>query len=456
MYAIVDIETTGGNASYSRIIEVAVFIHNGIEVTDTYETLINPQASIPSYITALTGIDDDMVMHAPAFEDIAGELFKLLEGNVFIAHNVNFDFSFLKSEFEKAGLTYAAKRLCTVRLSKKLIPGKSSYSLGRLCGQVGITIESRHRAAGDAKATVKLFEMLKSIDHNDFIGLSLKKTSREAVLPPNLPKEDFDRLPAKPGVYYFHDQKGKVIYVGKAVDMKKRVASHFIGNSETRRKDNMVNNIYHISFQLCGNELLALLYESYEIKRLWPEYNQAQKRIAAVFGIYDYEDRNGYRRLGINRVRKMQQPLKTFRLMSEARNYIEAKVREYGLCAKLSGLQTSNAACYDHPHKCDGACVQKVSREDYNKRFDEAIASFNEPESTYAILGKGREHHERSVVLVENGQYKGFGYIDKNIPISRAEELKDFLGYYTDSVDTIKIIDTYLAGKRQDEVVVFQ
>lgn len=455
MYAIVDIETTGGNASHSRIIEIAVFIHNGIEVTDTYETLVNPQEPIPSHITALTGIDDSMVTQAPAFEEIAEELYKLLENKVFIAHNVNFDFSFLKHEFSIAGYTYAAKRLCTVRLSKKLIPGMTSYSLGRLCDQVGILLQNRHRAAGDAQATVKLFELLKSIDHHDFIGLSLKKTSREAVLPPNLPKEEFDQLPAKPGVYYFHDQKGKVIYVGKAVDLKKRVTSHFMSNSETRRKDNMVNSIYHISWQLCGNELLALLYEAYEIKRLWPEYNQAQKRIIATYGIYDYEDQNGYRRLGINRVRKMQQPLKTFRLVSEARNYIEAKVREFGLCPKLSGLHISNGACFDHPHWCDGACVKEVRAGDYNLRFNEAVASFSEPESTFAILGKGREHHERSVVLVENGKYKGFGYIDKDIAVSRAEELKDYLGYYTDSVDTMRIIDTYLAGDRTEEVVVF-
>lgn len=455
MYAIVDIETTGGNANHSRIIEVAVYIHNGMEVTDTYQTLVHPGCSIPSYITALTGIHDGMLSDAPSFGDIAEELYLLLENKVFIAHNVNFDFSFLKNEFAMAGYTYAAKRLCTVRLSKKLVPGMGSYSLGRLCDQLGVSIKNRHRAAGDAEATVKLFELLKSIDHNDFIGHSLKKISREAVLPPNLPREEFDQLPAKPGVYYFHDQKGKVIYVGKAVDLKKRVSSHFMSNSETRRKDNMVNSIYHISWQLCGNELLALLYEAYEIKRLWPQYNHAQKRIAAAFGIYVYEDRNGYKRLGINRVRKMQQPLKTFRLISEARNYIDAKVREFGLCAKLSGLHISNAACFDHPRRCDGACIKAVAPGDYNARFDEAVASFTEPDSTFAILGKGREYHERSVVLVENGKYQGFGYIDRDLAISRADELKDHLGYYTDSVDTMKIIDTYLSGAKEEEVIVF-
>lgn len=456
MYAIVDIETTGSNAVSNHIIEVAVFIHDGTRVIESFETLVHPGRPIPSYITALTGIDDEAVTGAPYFDEIAPKLYAMLEGKVFIAHNVNFDFSFLKKEFGLVGMNFNNKRLCTVRLSKKIIPGLHSYSLGKLCDQLGIRIKNRHRAAGDAQATVKLFELLKSRDTNEFITLSLKKTSREAVLPPNLPREDFDHLPAKPGVYYFHDQKGKVIYVGKAIDLKKRVGSHFMGNSETRRKGTMVNNIYRISYQLCGNELLALLYEAYEIRRLWPQYNHAQKKISSAYGIYRYEDRNGYQRLGVNRVRRMQQPLKTFRLLSEARNYIESKTIEYSLCPKLCGLHISNDACFDYPHRCDGACVKEVSAEEYNMRFEMTVDSFIEPESTFAIIGKGREAHERSVVLVENGRYCGFTYIHKDKEINDLEELKNTLSCYTDTIDTLKLIDSYLATDPADEILVFE
>jgi DNA polymerase-3 subunit epsilon len=456
MYAIVDIETTGGNAVSNRIIEVAVYIHDGSKVIDSYETLVHPGRPIPSYISALTGIDDETVTGAPYFDEIAPKLYEMLQDKVFIAHNVNFDFSFIKKEFDLLGMNFNNKRLCTVRLSKKLIPGMNSYSLGKLCAQVGIKINNRHRAAGDAQATVKLFELLKSKDTNDFIGLSLKKTSREALLPPNLPREDFEQLPAKPGVYYFHDQKGKVIYVGKAIDLKKRVASHFTGNSETRRKGMMVSSIHRISYQLCGNELLALLYEAHEIKRLWPEYNHAQKKISAVYGIYRYEDRNGYQRMGVNRVQKMQQPLKTFRLLSEARNYIESKSIEYSLCPKLCGLHVSNEACFDYPHRCDGACVKEVEADEYNLRFEMAVDSFIDPESTFAIIGKGRELHERSVVLVEKGQYRGFTYMHKDKEINDIEELKNSLSGYTDTIDTLKLIDTYLATEPADEIFVFE
>lgn len=454
MYAIVDIETTGGNAVSGRITEVAVFVHDGTKVIEKFETLVNPGRVIPRYITALTGISHDMVAGAPSFEEIAEKLHSLLEGKVFIAHNVNFDFSFLKNEFEMAGKPFTNKRLCTVRLSKKIIPGLPTYSLGRLCDQVGIDIENRHRAGGDAAATVKLFEMLLARDKDNFIGVSLKKNSREAVLPPHLPKEDFESLPNKPGVYYFHDQKGRVIYVGKAVDLKKRVAGHFTGNSETRRKDNMISSIYRISYQLCGNDLLALLYEAYEIKRLWPEYNSAQKRVSKEYGIYQYEDQNGYMRLGVNQVRKMQQPLKSFRLVSEARMFIESKAEEYKLCPRLAGLHITNDACFDYPHKCDGACVKKVSKAKYNRRFKKALASLDADAFTFAVVGEGRGEHERSVVLVEKGMYRGFGYIEKEKQLTDLEAIKENLGFYTDGIDAVKLIDSYLVNAN-DEVVVF-
>jgi len=222
LYAVVDIETTGGHASANGITEVAINIHDGNEIVESYTTLINPGIAIPAHITALTGIDDAMLEDAPVFEDVALQIYQLLHDKVFVAHNVNFDYSFLKHHLGVAGYDLQCTKLCTVRLSRKLIPGKGSYSLGKLCTALEIPIYNRHRAAGDADATSILFNLLLASDDKGIIAEMLKKTSKEQTLPPHLDKASILRLPNQPGVYYFKDSKGKIVYVGKAKNLKKK------------------------------------------------------------------------------------------------------------------------------------------------------------------------------------------------------------------------------------------
>ncbi|MEJ7586119.1 MAG: exonuclease domain-containing protein [Ferruginibacter sp.] len=243
MYAIVDIETTGGYASAHGITEIAVYVHDGKRIMKHFETLVNPYQNIPKYITALTGIDNSMVASSPGFNDIAGTLFELLNENIFIAHNVNFDYSFIRHHLKAAGLELTAKKLCTVRLSRKVFPGLPSYSLGNLCRSLQLPIENRHRAGGDAKATVKLFELCLDNGGDSHIELMLKKTSAEQWLPTQLSKTDILQLPSGPGVYYFHDTKGKVIYVGKAINVRKRVSSHFTHNDAQGKRQHFLRTI---------------------------------------------------------------------------------------------------------------------------------------------------------------------------------------------------------------------
>ncbi|HLP21810.1 MAG TPA: exonuclease domain-containing protein, partial [Chitinophagales bacterium] len=267
-YAIVDIETTGGHAASNGITEISIQVHNGKQVTQVYETLINPGYKIPYYIKGLTGITDEMVADAPTFAEVAADIWGILAGRVFVAHSVNFDYSFIKTHLAANGYELNTKKLCTIRLSRKIFPGASSYGLGKICGFLGIEIDDRHRAGGDARATVKLFEMLLERDTEDLIQKSLKKNSKEQSLPPNVPKEQFETLPSAPGIYYFKDSKGKVVYVGKAKDIKKRVSSHFSNNSAAKQKQEFMRTIHAIHFEVCGSELMALLLESHEIKRL--------------------------------------------------------------------------------------------------------------------------------------------------------------------------------------------
>ena len=322
MYAIVDIETTGGFAASNGITEICIHIFDGEKVIEMYETLVNPRQPIPYYIQSMTGITDDMVKDAPLFEEVAGKINELLQDKIFVAHNVNFDYSFVRSQLAASDFILNSKKLCTVRLSRKIFPGLPSYSLGNLCHSLGITINDRHRAGGDTAATVKVFQQLLENDREEVIEKSLYRGSKDQVLPPNVPKEDFDRLPYSPGVYYFHNEKGKIIYVGKAKNIRYRVNSHFSNNSNSRQKQNFIRYTYGISYQACATELMAHILESAEIKRLWPIFNYSQKNGENVYGIFSYEDQNGYLRLAIEKNRQQLKPHYTFHYLADGHSIL--------------------------------------------------------------------------------------------------------------------------------------
>ncbi|NJM24676.1 MAG: GIY-YIG nuclease family protein [Bacteroidia bacterium] len=449
MYAIVDIETTGGYAEHHRITEIAVFLHDGMGVTNEYHTLINPGRNIPYYITGLTGITQEMVFGAPTFAEIAQELLKTLDGRIFVAHNAHFDYSFLKKEFEYAGLSWQAKKLCTVRLSRKIIPGLRSYSLGSLAESLGVGIRNRHRAGGDASATVKIFDQLLRRDRDNYIVKALKRNSGETILPPNLPKEEFDRLPAKAGVYYFLNKRNHVIYVGKANNIKKRIAGHFTGEAREWSRSKIRDEIHHVRYELTGNEMIALILESQEIRRLWPKYNQAQKFRTEEWGIYNYEDRNGYYRFAVNLVARGSQPLIRFSTKGDAWNFLWEKVRAFDLCPKLSGLQVSKGLCFSYQTaECKGACQGIEKTKKYNKRIEKAIQSFHAEGETVAIMGRGRDAKERSLVLVNKGNFVGFGFLQRDVAIGTFAEARQHVRNGVETPTVQNLINSYLQNPR--------
>lgn len=454
MYAIVDIETTGGYAANHRITEIAICHHDGIQVTDAYHTLVNPGRNIPYYITGLTGITSEMVFSAPTFKEIAAELYQKLEGKIFVAHNAHFDYSFLKKEFEQVGIQWQSKKLCTVRLSRKIIPGLRSYSLGGLAQSLGIEITNRHRAGGDAEATVKIFDQLLQRDRENHILRALKRNSGETILPPNLPKQTFDKLPARCGVYYFHDARGNVIYVGKAVNIKKRIAGHFTGDAREWSRSRIRNEIHHISYELTGNELIALILESQQIRKLWPRYNQAQKFRAEEWGVFQYEDRNGLLRFSVNLVTRGSQPLIRFSTKGDTWNFLWQKVREHSLCPKLCGLQVAKGLCFEYQTgECKGACMGLETVKRYNRRVEKAIASFHEKGASVAIIGKGRDADEQSLVLVEDGAYFGFGFVGRDVSISDIESARTCVNRSVETPTVQNLINSYLMNPRGAEVI---
>ena len=455
MYAIVDIETTGGYAASNGITEICIHVFDGEKVIAMYESLVNPRQPIPSYIQAMTGITDEMVEDAPCFDEIAAAVFDLLNDNVFVAHNVNFDYSFVKSQLEAAGFALNSKKLCTVRLSRKIIPGYPSYSLGKLCHSLGIEITDRHRAGGDTAATVRLFQLLLQQDKNQFILKSLSRTSKEQVLPPNVPKEHFDQLPYSPGVYYFHDEKGKILYVGKAKNIRYRVNSHFSNNSQSRQKQNFLRHTYAISCQPCGTELMAHILESTEIKKRWPLFNYSQKSAENLFGIFTYEDQNGYHRLAIEKNKQRLKPIHTFHHLADGHSILRKLIREHGLCPKLCFLHTGDSVCEGIVENyCRGACEQRESPETYNERVKEAIDSVNSIQPSFAIIDRGLNGDDQSCVLVWEGKFYGMGYIPADAQLYDPEELKGLLTPYKENLFIRNLVHSY-ASKNPARVKYF-
>ncbi|MEA9414320.1 exonuclease domain-containing protein [Flavobacterium sp. PL02] len=438
-YAIVDIETTGGNASGSCITEIAIVIHDGTNVIDRFETLVNPQKEIPLPIFALTGINNEMVKNAPIFDDISEKVLEMLTGRIFVAHNVNFDYSFVRHELEQAGFKWTARKLCTVRAARKIRPGLASYSLGKLCHSLDIPLENQHRAGGDADATTVLFSRLLQWDEEDEIGKMVKMTAQDQRLPPNLPPADFEQLPEKPGVYYFYNQANKVIYVGKAVNLKKRVASHFSGHKITPQRQHFLRDIYAISFEICATELMALLLECTEIKKLWPIYNKALKRFEAKFGLYEYEARNGYKYLAIGKVNKFQNCIEVFNTIYDGINVLQSLTEKFEIDYRFCRYCTSTEA--EAPQQHDLTNLPAI--EHHNQQIENAIDYVLKNRPSFFIKDKGRTAEERSFIWIENGHFYGMGYITSDVGITQPSEIKDYITPYKSNHYIMQLIYTY-------------
>ena len=443
MYSIVDIETTGNGIKGNKITEIAIFKFDGQKVVDEFTSLVNPECEIPYFITGLTGIDGHMVRDAPTLMEIAPQILEITQDTIFVAHSVNFDYNVIKEEFRTIGISFVRKKLCTVRLSRRLIPGFSSYSLGKLCSSLNIPITDRHRARGDAHATVILFRKLLETENSETVFSSfLNARSQEATLPPSLQREVYERLPSKPGVYYFKNSKGEIIYVGKAKNIKKRVLSHFYDKST--KEVQMCRDTSNIDFELSGNELLALLMESAAIKHHYPLYNRAQKRNVVPYGVFSYEDRQGIMHLAFNKLKQVPRSLITFYNTTDCRLFIEQICIAYNLCPKYCHLQENVDSCsHFRVANCKGICRGKESAAAYNKRVQAAIVNMLSEKQTYIIKDKGRTIDEDALVIVQEGVYSGYGFVPKNVPVNSIEDILAFISPQKDNLETTRLIQTH-------------
>lgn len=393
-----------------------------------------------------------MLRNAPKFYEVAKRIIEITEECIVVAHNADFDYRILKTEFNRLGYNYQRKALCTVSLSQQLIPEQPSYSLGKLSRSLGIPMIDRHRANGDAWATVQLFKILLNKDSGKTIIKNSILTEKKDTLPTNL-KLILENLPSQTGVYYIHDKSGNVIYIGKSQNIKKRVNQHFTGTNSKSKKIQL--EVATVSYETTGSELIALLKESEAIKKNKPVLNHALKRAVFTHGIYQFVDDNGYINLKINNINKGE-AITTFANYNSAKNFMLHIIEQYQLCLKLSGLSNSKSSCFNYEIKqCEGACVLEEPSELYNARVQEMIKKYSYNHQNMAIIDRGRQHDERSVILIEKGIFMGVGYVNLNFQLNNLEILKNIISPMTNNRDTQHIIQGYMRQKKHLKVKTF-
>ncbi len=453
MYAIIDIETTGGQFNEEGITEIAIYKFDGSEVVDQFISLVNPEKPIQPFVVKLTGINNAMLRSAPKFFEVAKRIIEITEGCILVAHNTSFDYRILRCEFNRLGYDFVKPTLCTVELSKKLIPEQPSYSLGKLVRALGIPMSDRHRASGDALATVKLFQMLLAKDTEKEILIGLIKAEIKSGLSPKL-LDIVEGLPSKTGIYYIHNEKGDLIYIGKSKNIKKRVNQHFTGKNSKSKKLQL--QVFTVTYEETGSELVALLKESEEIKINKPIHNRAQRKSIFQWALYEVLDDNGYLNLKLLKADGRKKEITSYTTAQEGKNALFRITEKYNLCQKLNGLYETQNGCFQHKiNECNGACLGKETPEVYNQRVEEFLTEMAFENNNMIIVDRGRKVSERIAILIENGIYKGYCFYDLNYQITNVEVLKNILIPMQNNRDTRTIIQSYLRKNKVMKIIKF-
>jgi DNA polymerase III subunit epsilon len=437
MFAIIDIETCGGKFEFrkGRVIEICIIKHDGLTVIDKFTTLINPECNISQYFSGITGITNEMVENAPKFHEVAGKIIEMTEDCIFVAHNVGFDYGFIREEFNSLGYTYKRETLCTVRLSRKLLPKRISYSLGHLCASLGIEIFGRHRAEGDAVATATLFDLLLRLkgEHPQYKNMGVQEIMTRRV--DKIKQYILNKLPEECGVYYFLNKDKEIIYIGKSTNMYSRALSHF--NAEVKKNKKMLYELMNVDYVCTGSELIALLLESEEIKKHRPKYNRQRKSSEFSHCIDFFNDNRGIINLRIVPFEESENSLLSFASYLSARETLDSWIDEHTLCLAYCGLTSEDSVCFNHQlKKCNGICAGMEDIEIYNHRVKRILGEHKFHEDNFLILDRGRAKNELSVILVEESRYAGYGYFESFEPVNDPGALKEAVkrtNYYPDS-----------------------
>ncbi len=450
MYTILDIETTGGKYNEEGITEIAIHKFDGHRVVDKFISLVNPEKDIQPFVVNLTGINNKMLRTAPKFHEVAKRIVEITEDSVLVAHNAQFDYRILRTEFRRLGYKFERKTLCTVDLSKNLLPDAESYSLGKLVRSLGIPMSERHRANGDAIATLKLFKLLLAKDSEKTI---IKDVVREETHG-ELSQRQLDiveQMPSETGLYYMHDKKGDILYLGKSTNIKKRVNQHFTKNGDKARQ--LQKETKKITFEETGSELVALLKENEELSRNSPKYN-ANSRKKQLHTLSFSPNTDGYYIFEIDPKKGDRKSITTFNSYHSAKNFLCKIAEEFQLCDKLNGFSKDSANCSKFDKgMCLGACSQQESTAAYNEKVIKAVKKYSITNKSILIVDKGREEGEYSAILIRKGVLKGVGYYNLNHQINNIHILESIITPMSSNPSSIHIIESYLRKKRVRKII---
>ena len=446
MYAILDIETTGGKFNEEGITEIAIHKFDGQKVVDKFISLVNPEKDIQPFVVKLTGINNKMLQTAPKFYEVAKRIIEITEDTVLVAHNAQFDYRILRTEFRRLGYNFERKTLCTVDLSKLLLPDAESYSLGKLVRSLGIPVSDRHRANGDALATVKLFKLLLAKDSEKIIIKDIIRKESQGELSEK--QLDIVRdLPNKTGVFYMYNKDGDIIYLSKTTDIKKKVNQLFTKDGDKSRK--LAKDTKKVTFEETGNELVAILKEHEELLKLRPKYNAIPKKRLFSHALRKVVNESGYYSLEIKPFRECKEPLGLFNGVFSGKNHLYKITKEFELCEKVNGISEARTNCSNYDNgKCNGACINKEPVETYNERVHAATIKYNLAGKNIVLLDKGREIGEQSAILIRNGSLVGLGFCDLNYQINNIHILETLITPMNGTRDSNFLIESYLRKKR--------
>ena len=452
-YVIIDVETTGGSPKTTKVTEIALYKFDGQSIVDEFVTLVNPEEKIPDFIVKLTGISDRMVADSPKFYEIAKTIVDFCTDCTFVAHNVSFDYNVIRGEFKKLGYDFRLPQLCTVRASRLIFPGYDSYSLGKISRELGIQINGRHRAGGDALATAHLFQMMFDKDSHKLNSL-VQYEINPKIVHESLDLEIIENLPNKTGVYMFYNEVNQLIYIGKSKNIRSRVEQH-LRNSKQEKGLRLIQEITRVEFELTGSETIALLRESHLVKIHKPKFNRALKKSNFSFGIFDELDFNGYLRLVVKSLTKAPaSPIIQFTSRKEATDFLDYIRSKYNLCEKYCGSKKVENACfYFSIDECKGACLDSENSNIYNERVQQFVDKLTFERKTFYILDKGRDKFEKSLVYIENGVFVGFGFAPYHFNNLDTSNWKKFIRPQQENRDDKTIINQALFRKPDVKII---
>ena len=378
----VDIETTGLSVIRDRVIEVGLLRIENNKLVQTYQTLVNPEMYISPLIEQMTGISKSNLENAPTFGDIQRNLHELLDDAVFVAHNVRFDYGFLRNEFKRFGKSFSSKHFCTAKLSRKLFPHHKHHNLDSIIERFGLSCQRRHRAFDDAKVLWDFFQKLQTEIQPEVLEQALSMGLKRPSLPLGLSVKNIEKLPESPGVYIFYGDKEVPLYVGKSKNIKERVLSHFSNDHISSREMQMSQQIQRIETIVTSGELGALIKESSLIKQMQPIYNRVLRISRKLILLKRSQNKEGYFTITMQTVTaieysEIEDIIGIYRSQRQAKNFLIDQAKRYSLCEKLLNIEKSNGACFGYRlQKCKGACIHEEKSYAYNIRFIQAFTQY--------------------------------------------------------------------------------